>query len=126
MAATVTVRVNQRDFARGVKYAKAFGGQFDGVSKTWRIPAERPELGNLAAYGLALVAPAIVTTITLRKPDGTTKIVTRDEHFSAERRVSWAANARERFGVEVLAWDERRSGYCTTCEGPCDNSHQDY
>ena len=104
---TVTVRVNPRDFARGVKYAKAFGGRFDGRTKLWTIPADRPELGALAAYGLILVAAPVTTAITIRKPDGTTKTLERPCAFSAAEREAWAADARTRFGVEVVAWEER-------------------
>jgi hypothetical protein len=48
----VRVAVDKANFAKGVKYAKQFGGTFDGATKTWTIPANRPELGNLRAYGL--------------------------------------------------------------------------
>lgn len=54
--AMVAVRVDARSFARGVKYAKQFGGRFDPASKTWLIPAERPELSALGAYGLIRVS----------------------------------------------------------------------
>ena len=53
MATTITVEVIKgRNFAKGVKYAKRFGGRFDPATKTWQIPADRPEVKNLAAYYL--------------------------------------------------------------------------
>lgn len=54
-ANTVRVSVDKANFAKGVKYAKQFGGRFDGDTKTWLIPASRPELGNIRAYGLVRV-----------------------------------------------------------------------
>ena len=48
----VRVTVDKANFAKGVKYAKQFGGTFDRETKTWLIPDTRPELGNLRAYGL--------------------------------------------------------------------------
>ena len=59
MAATVTVKVDSKNFAKGVKYAKAFGGRFDHTSKTWAIPASRPELGNIRAYYLIPTTPVV-------------------------------------------------------------------
>ena len=51
--ATVTVKVI--NFRHGVKHVKRMGGVYDEHSRTWTIPSDRPELGNLAAYGLELV-----------------------------------------------------------------------
>lgn len=52
-------KVDPRNFARGVKYAKTFGGRFDGQTKTWIIPLEREQvrasLTAAAAYGLIVV-----------------------------------------------------------------------
>lgn len=105
--ATATVRVDARTFERGVRFAKAFGGQYDGVSKTWAIPSDRPELANLSAYGLILVAMPIITTITVRKADGAVTTIERQAVFSAERRAAFAADALAKFGAEVIGWAER-------------------
>lgn len=52
-------RVDPKNFAKGVKYAKQFGGTFDPTSKTWRIPLDREivrdSLTAARAYGLILV-----------------------------------------------------------------------
>ncbi|GEM_PF-6247138 len=55
---TVTVEVVKgRNFSKGVKYAKRFGGRFDSATKTWQIPADKlPPTKALAVYGLRLVA----------------------------------------------------------------------
>ena len=45
--------VQGRNFRRGVASAKQMAGKYDGA--VWHIAADRPELGNLAAYGLRLV-----------------------------------------------------------------------
>lgn len=50
----VTVRPIKAKFSTGLKYARRLG-TYDHDSKTWSIPADRPELGNLSAYGLELV-----------------------------------------------------------------------
>lgn len=57
---SVTVRVV--NFKNGPRYARVMGGRFDPASKTWTIPANRPELGALGAYGLALVKGAGVAS----------------------------------------------------------------
>jgi hypothetical protein len=54
MSSTV-VTVKVINFRHGVRHVKRMGGTYDPAAKTWLIPADRPELGNLAAYGLELV-----------------------------------------------------------------------
>ena len=41
-----------RNFHKGLKYAKKFGGKYNPQDKTWSIPDNRPELGNIRAYYL--------------------------------------------------------------------------
>jgi hypothetical protein len=58
---TITVKVSQKNFAKGVKYAKTFGGKYDGGSKTWTIPTHRNGVYNnacnaLGNYGLIEVS----------------------------------------------------------------------
>jgi len=81
MANTVTVQVV--DFARGIRYARAMGGRYDGISRTWEIPAERPELGALASYGLRRVSAA---TVVRRYED--------DEEMGIDAAGYWAARER--------------------------------
>lgn len=57
MTATVLVRIIKSDFQRGLRYAKRWDGVYDPAAKTWAIAADRPELGNLKAYGLERVSP---------------------------------------------------------------------
>ncbi len=53
---TLKVKVeNGRNFYKGVKYAKKFGGKFNPSDKTWSIPEDRPEIGNIRAYYLTPV-----------------------------------------------------------------------
>lgn len=52
---TVTVKISPKNFAKGVSYAKKFGGKYDPTTKTWAISGDRPELGNLGAYYLIRV-----------------------------------------------------------------------
>ena len=60
--ATITVRIaGGTAFAKGVKYAKAFGGTYNPASKTWTIPTHRNGIFNDALnapqnYGLIPVA----------------------------------------------------------------------
>lgn len=58
---TITVKVGQKNFAKGVKYAKSFGGTFDPANKTWTIPTHRNGIYNnacnaLGNYGLIVVS----------------------------------------------------------------------
>ena len=39
--------------------ARSAGAKFNGASRTWDIPADRPETGNLKAYGLMKVESPI-------------------------------------------------------------------
>lgn len=58
---TVTVAVmGGRDFHKGVKYAKSFGGSYNPADKTWTIPTHRNGVYNNALnapgnYGLRVV-----------------------------------------------------------------------
>lgn len=61
--ATATVRLSQKHFGTGLKYAKRCGGKFNPADKTWDIPADRPELNAPGAYGWIVVAPAAGVTI---------------------------------------------------------------
>lgn len=61
MSATITVRVSSSNFAKGVKYAKQFGGKFNPTTKTWTIPTHRNGIYNNALnapglYGLIVVS----------------------------------------------------------------------
>ncbi len=49
------VRIKVIDFSKGIKYAKRMKGVYDPGTKTWAVPANAPELGNLRAYGLERV-----------------------------------------------------------------------
>lgn len=51
---SVIVRPIKSKFSTGLKYARRLG-TYDPTTKTWSIPADSPELGNLKAYGLELV-----------------------------------------------------------------------
>jgi hypothetical protein len=65
MQATVTVKLSQSHFAKGLKYAKQVGGRFNTDTKTWAIPASRPELGAASAYGWVIVQPAACPHYTI-------------------------------------------------------------
>lgn len=65
MTQQITVRVDGKNFARGVKYAKQFGGQYDGSSKTWSLPATERVINSLraaSAYGLIVVRDSAMNT----------------------------------------------------------------
>lgn len=67
---TITVRVNPNNFAKGVKYAKEFGGRFDPTSKTWAIPTHRNGVYNNACNALNLYSLIVVNPSTdTRKHD---------------------------------------------------------
>lgn len=58
---TITVKISSKNFDKGVKYAKQFGGKYDGQSKTWTIPTHRNGIYNnacnaLGNYGLIEVS----------------------------------------------------------------------
>jgi hypothetical protein len=55
---TITVKVSKRNVLDGTRYAKKFGGKFDPKTQTWEIPANRPEIPDLAAYYLVRVEKA--------------------------------------------------------------------
>ncbi len=50
----IAVRPIKNDYARGLKYAKRLC-KWDSLTKTWTIPEDAPQLGNLKAYGLELI-----------------------------------------------------------------------
>jgi hypothetical protein len=52
---TITVKVSKRNTLDGSHYARKFGGKYDPKSQTWEIPANRPEIVDLAAYYLVRV-----------------------------------------------------------------------
>ena len=55
---TVEIRIHPNNFAKGVAFAKRYGGKYNGSTKTWSIPASRHELNAPSAYGWILVKPA--------------------------------------------------------------------
>lgn len=48
----ITVKVSQKNFDKGVKYAKQFGGKFNPETKTWDIPTHRNGHYNNACNAL--------------------------------------------------------------------------
>lgn len=58
---TITVSISKKNFDKGLKYAKSFGGKYDADSKTWTIPTHRNGVYNnacnaLGNYGLIVVS----------------------------------------------------------------------
>ncbi len=49
---TITVKVNSKNFDKGVKYAKQFGGKYNAETKTWDIPTHRNGHYNNACNAL--------------------------------------------------------------------------
>lgn len=69
-AQTITVKVNPNNFAKGVKYAKEFGGKFNPATKTWTIPTHRNGIYNNACNALHLYGLVVVKSGTdTRKHD---------------------------------------------------------
>ena len=46
------VRISPKDFHRGVRHVRTWGGRYNPADKTWEISDDRPEIGRLLSYGL--------------------------------------------------------------------------
>ena len=58
---TITVSISKKNFDKGLKYAKTFGGTYNASDKTWTIPTHRKGVYNnacnaLVKYGLIVVS----------------------------------------------------------------------
>lgn len=62
MTNTITVKISSDNFAKGVKYAKQFGGKYDPMMKTWTIPTHRN-----GVYNNSLNAPGLYGLIVVSK-----------------------------------------------------------
>ena len=79
---TITVSISKKNFDKGLKYAKTFGGTYNASDKTWTIPTHRNGVYNnacnaLGNYGLivvsrndGVVAQSATTVSGKRKHDG--------------------------------------------------------
>jgi len=79
MTGTITVSISKKDFGKGLKYAKSFGGKYDSATKTWTIPTHRNGHYNnacnaLGNYGLIEVSrfeqPVLAHAVVAAGHDG--------------------------------------------------------
>ena len=52
MTKTITVTISKKNFNKGLKYARTFGGKYNSENKTWDIPTHRNGIYNNACNAL--------------------------------------------------------------------------